>query len=94
MHNARSRYQTRTNIIEEPIEDEDESGDGRAGHSGGESRNPYESEVGLDESRWEVSPTKNAEDSEVDNGPAGGGVLGLLYQFQKAQTDGRPGVSI
>jgi autophagy-related protein 9 len=96
--NSRSRYQTRRNIIEEPIEDEDESGVGRAGQSGGESRDAYESEAGLDESRWEVSPTRNtpkdAEEEELDNGPTGGGVLGLLYQFQKAQTDGRPGVNI
>lgn len=92
--NSRSRYQTRRNIIEEPIEDEDESGVGRGGDSGG----AYESETGLDESRWEVSPTRNApkdaEEGELDNGPTGGGVLGLLYQFQKAQTDGRPGVNI
>jgi autophagy-related protein 9 len=96
--NSRSRYQTRRNIIEEPIEDEDESSIGRAGPSGGDSREVYESEVGLDESRWEVSPTSNAardaDDEDLDNGPVGGGVLGLLYQFQKAQTDGRTGVNI
>lgn len=93
--NSRSRYQARANIIEEPIEDEDESGTGK---SGGGSRDPYDSVVGLDESRWETSPTRVAQkDTEDDGegGPAsGGGVLGLLYQFQKAQTDGRPGVNI
>jgi autophagy-related protein 9 len=94
--NSRSRYQARGNIIEEPIEDEDES-DTRG--AGPQSRDPYESVVGLDESRWETSPTRGASkdisEEEGDGGPAGaGGVLGLLYQFQKAQTDGRPGVSI
>jgi autophagy-related protein 9 len=95
--NSRSRYQVRQNIIEEPIEDEDESG--RAAQQSGDSRDPYESVAGLDESRWETSPTrgtaKEIEEDEVDGGAAGaGGVLGLLYQFQKAQTDGRPGVNI
>ena len=90
--NSRSRYQTRENIIEEPIEDEDED----EPREPGQSRDPYESMVGLEESRWETSPIRgvskeNAEE-EVDGGP-GGGVLGLLYQFQKAQTD-RPGVNI
>lgn len=97
--NSRSRYQARTHIVEEPIEDEDEGGTARAQEPGGDSSNPYESEVGLDESRWETSPTRaipkedeDDEDGEVAAG--GGGVLGLLYQFQKAQTDGRAGVSI
>jgi len=97
--NSRSRYQTRQNIIEEPIEDEDESVADRPINSGGASRDPYESEPGLDESKWEISPTRAAAkdaDEDEDAGPAGGGggVLGLLYQFQKAQTDGRPGVNI
>jgi autophagy-related protein 9 len=94
--NSRSRYQAQGNIIEEPIEDEDES-DTRGTER--QSRDPYESVVGLEESRWETSPTraagKEVSEEEGDGGPAGaGGVLGLLYQFQKARTDGRPGVSI
>jgi autophagy-related protein 9 len=96
---SRSRYAGRPNIIEEPIEDEDESGTGKGVQSGGESRDAYESAGGLDESKWETSPTrgitKDVEDEEAEGGPpGGGGVLGLLYQFQKAQTDGRPGVNI
>lgn len=94
--NSRSRYQARENIIEEPIEDEDETDDRGTGQ---QSRDPYESVAGLEESRWETSPTrgmsKETSEEEGDGGPAGaGGVLGLLYQFQKAQTDGRPGVNI
>jgi autophagy-related protein 9 len=85
---SRSKYQVRNNIIEEPEEE----------MTGQDFKDEYESAIGLDESRWETSPTKAAqeeggegEESEV---AGGGGVLGLLYQFQKAQTDGRPGVSI
>lgn len=54
---------------------------------------------GLDASVWETSPARSGnadagvEDGEGDGG-VGGGVLGLLYQFQKAQTDTRPGVNI
>lgn len=84
---SRSKYQVKNNIIEEPEEDIPDQ----------DYREESESAIGLDESRWETSPTKAAqeegegEESEV---AGGGGVLGLLYQFQKAQTDGRPGVSI
>jgi autophagy-related protein 9 len=39
---------------------------------------------------------KEAEDEDEAEAAdvGGGGVLGLLYQFQKAQTDGRPGINI
>jgi autophagy-related protein 9 len=95
---SRSRYQARQNIIEEPIEDEDEPESSGAAVSNGASRDPYESVVGgLDESKWETSGARNtAKDTEDDDGEGvtgGGGVLGLLYQFQKAQSDGR-GVNI
>lgn len=96
--NSRSRYQARRNIIEEPIEDEDETVAEAAAQQSGDSQEPFGS-GGLDESRWETSPTRGVakgmeEEEDVKNGPAGGGVLGLLYQFQKAQTEGRPGVNI
>lgn len=96
--NSRSRYQTRRNIIEEPIEDEDETVTEAVAQQSGDSQEPFGS-GGLDESRWETSPTRGMtkgieEEDEINGGPAGGGVLGLLYQFQKAQTDGRPGVNI
>ncbi|TVY13858.1 Autophagy-related protein 9 [Lachnellula arida] len=94
---SRSRYQARNNIIEEPTEDEDESTSGRNRKQGRGPSQPYESVVGLEESRWETSPTrgtsKDAED-EGDGEAAEGGVLGLFYQFHKAQTDGRTGVNI
>lgn len=94
---SRSRYQARSNIMEEAIEDEDET---ETRTTPSNSRDPYESVVGLGESRWETSPTRRAveeisEEEEGEGEVAGaGGVLGLLYQFQKAQTDGRPAVNI
>lgn len=95
--NSRSRYQARTNIIEEPLEDEDEEGPDITGHESGRSGGAYGS--GMDQSKWELSPMKTipkeAEDEEDhEGGAAGGGVLGLLDQFIKAQTEGRPGVNI
>jgi autophagy-related protein 9 len=93
--NSRSRYQAREDIIEEPSEGEDET-QNRA--QGRQSRDPDESVAGLEESRWETSPTrgvsKEASEEEGDGPGGAGGVLGLLYQFQKAQSDGRPGVNI
>ncbi|CZS98372.1 probable Autophagy-related protein 9 [Rhynchosporium agropyri] len=92
--NSRSRYKVRTNIIEEPLEDdEDEAALSRGNRSGG---NAYDSGTGvLEESRWETSPTRTPANEAVEeeaDPTGGGGVLGLLYQFQKAQNDGRPGV--
>lgn len=93
--NSRSRYQAQNNITEEQTEDEDDGRPQKKGSSGN-SRYVDESIVGLGESRWETSPVRGLDNEEDEGGePAGaGGVLGLLYQFQKAQTDGRPGVNI
>jgi autophagy-related protein 9 len=87
--NSRSRYQAGGEIIEDPSEDVDED------TATQEPQDAYES--GLGESKWETSPTQSgkipgAEDE--NDAPAERGVLGLLYQFQKAQTAGRPGVNI
>ena len=74
------------------MEDEDEGANTRGNRTPG---NAYDSGGGLDESRWETSPTRAAANDAVEEEvepPGGGGVLGLLYQFQKAQNDGRPGV--
>ncbi|KAH7369736.1 autophagy-related protein 9 [Rhexocercosporidium sp. MPI-PUGE-AT-0058] len=94
IHTTSPPAQVRQNIIEEPVEDDEDepAGTGRGNRSSG---NAYDSGGGLDESRWETSPTRaagnEAAEEEVEP-PGGGGVLGLLYQFQKAQNDGRPGV--
>ena len=80
------------------MEDEEEVRAGDLTQQISDSKDTYESEVGgLDESRWETSPTRGVgigpEEEEAGVVAATGGVLGLLYQFQKAQTD-RPGVNI
>lgn len=98
--NSRSRYQAGQNIMEEAVEDEGEDWAVGALPTRLESKDSYESEPGLGDSKWETSPTrgvaKEAEDEEEgeDTSGGGGGVLGLLYQFQKAQTEGRPGINI
>ncbi|KAF5870684.1 putative autophagy-related protein 9 protein [Botrytis fragariae] len=95
---SRSRYPARreNNIREEPMEDEDELG--RPVLQPGRSYAVDDTVANLGESTWEVSPANDdngGEDDEDDgDGTAGDGVLGLVYQFQKAQTNGRPGVSI
>jgi len=94
---SRSRYQARQNILEEPAEDEEETDTGRNAKQSSGPGNPYESTAGLEESKWETSPTRGASrdvEDEADGEAAGGGVLGLLYQFQKAQSDGRTGINI
>ncbi|KAH8661633.1 autophagy-related protein 9 [Tricladium varicosporioides] len=93
---SRSRYQARQNIIEEPVEDEEEPVSRRTPKENSASQGSYDSASGLGESRWETSPTRGiSKDDDEGEGPSeAGGVLGLLYQFQKAQTDGRPGVHI
>ncbi|OBT83748.1 hypothetical protein VE02_07185 [Pseudogymnoascus sp. 03VT05] len=92
---GRWRGQRPRSIIEQPLEDGEES----------EVRAPVPSlpneSSGLDASVWETSPARSgigaAEGGDAGDGEGevgGGGVLGLLYQFQKAQTDTRPGVNI
>ncbi|RDW63971.1 hypothetical protein BP5796_10473 [Coleophoma crateriformis] len=93
--NSRSRYQIRKDILEEPLED-DEDRPGRTRQESGQTGAPYESVVGLDQSRWELSPVRNmpkeVTEEEDDGGAPGGGVLGLLDQLVKTQRDGRSGI--
>jgi len=88
---SRSRYQTSRNIIEYPIDDDEEEQE----TAGRPISLPNETSR-LDASVWETSPARSAHQpgEEEDTAGTGGGVLGLLYQFQKAQTDTRPGVNI
>lgn len=86
-------------MTEEEVEEEEEDEAENARKKSMTSNpSPFESVAGLGESRWETSPTRvglKDEEDEREGGDGGGkGVLGLLYQFQKAQTDGRPGVNI
>lgn len=89
---GRSRYQSGRNILPEEFE-ADLKGKGKI-------HNPISmprEESGLDHEVWETSPARsldgNTEERQQED-MGGGGVLGLLYQFQKTQTDGRPGVNL
>lgn len=88
---GRSRYQAR-NIIEFPEESEADI----KGKRKDVLSMPRE-ESGLDHEVWETSPTRSVDgdhgNRDYGQQGLGGGVLGLLYQFQK-QTDGRPGVNL
>ena len=89
---GRSRYQAGRNIL--PEEDEvDIKGKGK------EPISMQREESGLDHEVWETSPTRSMEGrrdigGDGQEGDLGGGVLGLLYQFQKMRTDGRAGVNL
>ncbi|KAG9232345.1 autophagy-related protein 9 [Amylocarpus encephaloides] len=93
--NSRSRYQPRDNITEELVEDEERSG--RTLKKDSSSRNPYESVVGLGESRWELSPVRDVSNDDEDEAEKKSseaeGVIGLLYKYHTAQNR-RPGMNI
>ncbi|RKF57583.1 Autophagy-related protein 9 [Golovinomyces cichoracearum] len=91
--NSYFRFKANSNIIEESIENN--------GKVEPESENedpvtrPYEGVLGPGESRWQVSPPRTTcYESEEDEDSNKVGVLGMLYQFQKAQKDPGGGVNI
>lgn len=92
--NSRSQYKSTRNIRQETIDDEEEDENQDSAMRG---TNAFGGS-GLDESRWETSPARKsstavaeavAPDGQKD--PPAPGVLGLLYQFQKAHTEGMKG---
>ncbi|KAL2135685.1 hypothetical protein VTI74DRAFT_7366 [Chaetomium olivicolor] len=84
-------YQER-NTIQEALEDEDEAGRARDGE---EEEEAYESGSVLDESAWQTSParTLSRENSAAEGGrgPPDAGVVHMIYQFNQAQLNRRPG---
>ena len=99
--NSRSRYPSRRTTLQERIDDEEgiqpdtmQRPGGALGGSGG----GVELESNLGES-WRTTRATAQDDEDEDEdvdavtGEKGAGVLGLLYQFQKAQTEGT-GVNI
>jgi autophagy-related protein 9 len=97
-HAARSKYKARDAVPEDSDEDDrpPQAGDARAGEvrsAGGNTQRRHEEPSALDESVWQTSPQRSAEIAEPSaEKVAGDGMLGLLYQFQKAQTgEGRGG---
>ncbi|KAK3346232.1 autophagy protein Apg9-domain-containing protein, partial [Lasiosphaeria hispida] len=72
------------NIIEESVEDDGEQHDDEV----------YEGGEALDESAWQTSPTRNLsrENSGVEGSEAADtGVLNMIYKFNQAQLNRRPG---
>jgi autophagy-related protein 9 len=88
VHRQRTqRYQGEGDIIEESLEDGlDDSGKQH------DDDDVYESGGALGESTWETSPAKlSRENSAAMGQESEGGVLGLIYQFQQAHKNNRPG---
>jgi len=83
-------YHGEGNIIEESIEDGVDGGGNLV-----DEEEVYESGGALDESAWQTSPTKNLsrENSGTDGREApDAGVVHMIYQFNQAQLNRRPGV--
>lgn len=96
---TQSRLRTSRKQQDDPVEDEDEALIENAGHSGGDVSEGAADDSNLGES-WKTTRA-GTRDEDVEDGmqatnhDRGPGVLGLVYQFSKAQTDGRgTGVSI
>jgi autophagy-related protein 9 len=92
-HAPRHQRGTYQGVIEETLEDESEVSDaGRQRQNYDEEA--YESGGALDESAWQTSParTLSRENSAAEGGgPADAGVVRMIYQFNQAQLNRRPG---
>lgn len=87
----RGGYQGESNIIEESLEDDAEVSD--AGRRRDEEE-AYGSGAALDESAWQTSPARtiSRENSAADGRrPPDAGVVHMIYQFNQAQLNRRPG---
>jgi autophagy-related protein 9 len=90
-HTARHQRGGSQRVIEEALEDDGEAGD--AGRRLDEEE-AYESGGALDESAWQTSParTLSRENSAAEAGRApDAGVVHMIYQFNQAQLNRRPG---
>ncbi|KAL2024822.1 hypothetical protein VTK56DRAFT_5643 [Thermocarpiscus australiensis] len=88
---ARGGYQGESDIIEEALEDVGEVSDGGKRQDEEEA---YESGGVLDESAWQTSPARtiSRENSAAEGrGPPDAGVVQMIYQFNQAQLNRRPG---
>ncbi|KAK4156413.1 autophagy protein Apg9-domain-containing protein [Chaetomidium leptoderma] len=90
-HGLRQHRSVYQGVIEETLEDDGEVSDVGRRH---EDEEAYESGGGLDESAWQTSParTLNRENSAAEGrGPPDAGVVHMIYQFNQAQLNRRPG---
>lgn len=96
---SQSRLRNSRKPLEDPIEDEEEALVENGGHSAGDGSEGAPDESNLGES-WKTTRAgtrdgEGEEEFQATNHDRGPGVLGLVYQFSKAQTEGRgAGVSI
>ena len=94
-----SRLQTSRMPLDDPLEDEEETLMENEGHAKGDVSEGAGDESNLGES-WKTTRAGNrdedvGEDTQATNNDRGPGVLGLVAQFAKTQTEGRgTGVSI
>lgn len=90
-HFPRHQRDSHREVIEETLEDEGDVSDiGRRQ----EDEEAYESGGALDESAWQTSParTLSRENSAAEGrGPPEAGVVHMIYQFNQAQLNRRPG---
>ncbi|KAL9636552.1 MAG: hypothetical protein Q9164_002747 [Protoblastenia rupestris] len=92
---TQSRSRTHRAALNHPIEDEEETPPDNPTHSVENGSEAAVEESNLGES-WKTTQAgmRDDEDDEDTNQDRNPGVLGLVYQFSRAQTDGRPGVNI
>jgi autophagy-related protein 9 len=90
LHAARHPRGGYQGVIEEDMEDDGEVSD--AGRRQNEEE-AYESGGALDESAWQTSPARtiSRENSAAGHGPPDAGVVHMIYQFNQAQLNRRPG---
>ncbi|KZF21871.1 autophagy-related protein 9 [Xylona heveae TC161] len=104
-HGTQSRYRTSRHPLTEPIQDAEEGPSDSLERRGGVTSSGSAGGLATESNLGESWKTTRAGTGEVDEGEGeeaealagdkGAGVLGLIYQFQKAQTEGRgTGVNI
>ena len=98
-YGTQSRLRNSRKPLDDPLEDDEEALTGNGGHPGGDGSEGTVDDSNLGES-WKTTRAgtrdeDGEEDSQTTNHDRGPGVLGLVYQFSKAHTEGRgTGVSI
>ena len=96
---TQSKLRASRKLLQDPLEDEEETPTDNAGRSGGDVSEGEVNESNLSES-WKTNRAgtrdeDGEEEALANHHDKGPGVLGLVYQFSKAQNEGRgAGVSI
>ena len=96
-HSSQSRYRASRKALADPIEDDDEVELENESHVGEDATTAQESNLGESWKTTRAGTVEDGDDEGIRNvaGDKDPGVLGLVYQFSKAQTEGRgAGVNI